>query len=346
MALEHIKRINIREYLGARGIKPQSERGNRAMYLSPFRQENTASFSVNYDENLWYDHGLGEGGSIIDLVARMEGCSIGEAIRRLETDVSDTVSSHSHQDAPVSARQTKPTTSRIEIMSVGELEHPALVEYLRERGIAPITVRKYCNEVRYRIGGREYFAIGFRNDAGGWELRNRNFKGSSTPKNITTIRGGGNCGTTTVRGDITTGTDYGTTQASETVMVFEGFIDFMSYLSLKNNPSPTIDTTVLNSVANLRRAIPLLESHRTIHAFLDNDEAGRKALADLRESLPGSEVVDQSPFYRNHKDLNDYWREQSAVKIKRPAPIEKPTIAVQVRRSMPVKPAKKRGRGI
>ncbi len=71
MSLEHIKRISIREYLGARGIKPQSERAGRAMYLSPFRQERTASFSVNYDENVWYDHGIGEGGSIIDLVARM-----------------------------------------------------------------------------------------------------------------------------------------------------------------------------------------------------------------------------------------------------------------------------------
>jgi hypothetical protein len=129
-------------------------------------------------------------------------------------------------------------------------------------------------------------------------------------------------------------------------MVFEGFIDFLSYLSLKQNQLPTIDTTVLNSVTNLRRAIPFLESPRTIHAFLDNDEAGRKALDSLRESLPGSEVVDQSPFYRNHKDLNDYWREQSADIIKRPAPDEKTNAAVQVRRVAPATPVKKKGRGL
>jgi hypothetical protein len=57
-------------------------------------------------------------------------------------------------------------------------------------------------------------------------------------------------------------------------------------------------------------------------------------------------VVDQSPFYRNHKDLNDYWREQVADKIKRPLPTEKPTTAVQVRRSVPVTPVKKKGRGL
>ncbi len=335
MTIDSIKRIGIREYLGAKGIKPQSERAGRAMYLSPFRQENNASFSVNHDENVWYDHGIGEGGSIIDLVVRMEGCSVGEAIRRLEGDVPGAHSFSSYRDAPVSARQTEPERPRIEIVSVGELKHPALMEYLTDRGIDPVAARKYCNEVRYRIGNREYFAIGFRNDDGGWELRNRSFKGSSTPKNTTTIRGGGNCGTDTT---------LASASGSDTVMVFEGFIDFLSYLSLKQNPSPTIDTAVLNSVANLRRAIPFLESHRTIHAFLDNDEAGRKALDSLRESLPGSEVVDQSPFYRNHKDLNDYWRGQAADKIKRQTPTEKTTTAVQVRRVVPATPVRKKGR--
>ncbi len=321
MALNSIKQISIREYLGARGIKPQSERGNRAMYLSPFRQENTASFSVNHDENVWYDHGIGEGGSIIDLVARMENCSIGEAIRRLENDVlgggvsgvnTGALAFSSHRDTPVSARRTEPERPRIEIVSVGDLAHPALMGYLTGRGIDPVAAREYCNEIRYRIGNREFFAIGFRNDAGGWELRNRSFKGSSTPKNITTIRNG-----------------------SDTVMIFEGFIDFLSYLSLKQNPSPTIDTAVLNSVANLRRAIPFLESHRTIHAFLDNDEAGRNTLDSLRESLPGSEVVDQSPFYRNHKDLNDYWRERITDQTAPKNRVEKDNAADQIKRQFP-----------
>lgn len=90
-------------------------------------------------------------------------------------------------------------------------------------------------------------------------------------------------------------------------------MDFLSYLSLKGNPTPAIDTAVLNSVTNLQKAVPFLQSHRTIHAFLDNDEAGRKTFVRLRESLPSSEVVDQSVFYRSYKDLNEYWREQQRV---------------------------------
>lgn len=291
MRLENIKRISIRAYLGSRGIKPQWERGNRAMYLSPFRQESNPSFSVDFDRNVWYDHGIGEGGSIIDLVARMENCTVAGAISRLEQN---------NGLSAVETRQPSESSRRIEIRSVSSLEHPALLNYLRDRNIDLAAARKYCQEVRYSIGNKDYFAIGFNNDAGGWELRNANFKGSSTPKNITTLKNG-----------------------SDTVMVFEGFIDFLSYLSLKENPSPSIDTTVLNSVTNLAKAVPFLQSHRTVHAFLDNDEAGRKALEKLRANVPSSEVVDQSVFYRNHKDLNDYWRQQSKPKPTQKVPVRK-----------------------
>ncbi len=328
--MTNVKNISIKSFLAWRGIAPKQERAGRAMYLSPFRQETTASFSVNHNENVWYDHGIGEGGSIIDLVARMENCSVGEAIRMLEGDAPGAFAFSSHRDTPVSARQTEPERLRIKIVSVGALAHPALVDYLTDRAIDPTTARKYCSEVRYRIDGREFFAIGFQNDAGGWELRNRSFKGSSTPKNITTIRGGGWHGTTGAGAEGVGGTPT-STSGSDTVMAFEGFIDFLSYLSLKQNPSPTIDTAVLNSVANLRRAIPFLESHHTVHAFFDNDEAGRKTLADLRTLLPAADIIDQSPFYRSHKDLNDYWMER---------------IADRIRRSIPVAPVRKKGRGL
>lgn len=281
------------------------------MYLSPFRQEMNASFSVDYDQNVWYDHGIGEGGSIIDLTARIENCTIGEAISRLEQD---------NGLSMVDGRQVSTSSGRIEIRSVGSLEHPALVGYLRERNTDIAAARKYCQEVLYSIGNNDYFAIGFKNDAGGWELRNPNFKGSSTPKNITTIQNG-----------------------SDTVMVFEGFMDFLSYLSLKENPSPTIDTTVLNSVTNLTKSISFLQSHRTVHAFFDNDEAGRKALDKLRANVPSSEVVDQSVFYRNHKDLNDYWRQQSKPKPTQKVPAKE---ANSIRQRKLTPSVRRKGKGI
>lgn len=290
MNYEEIKRISIRTYLAARGINPRWERGNRGMYLSPLREERTASFSVSYDKNLWHDFGTGEGGSIIDLVARMEGCAEIEAARKLAAGEHGTL-------VPIHAeplRVNEPTPSRLIILSDRELTHPALLGYLTRRGIDSAIARTYCREVCYTTDGKEYFVIGFRNDAGGWELRNPRFKGSSTPKNITTLDNG-----------------------SDTAMVFEGFIDFLSYLSLKGNLSPSIDTAVLNSVTNLQKAVPFLSRHRVVHTFLDNDDAGRKALARLEESLPSSEVIDQSVFYRDHKDLNEYLQEKQRQQVQR-----------------------------
>ena len=158
-----------------------------------------------------------------------------------------------------------------------------MVSYLTGRGIDPAIARTYCREVRYTIGGKEYFAVGFRNDAGGWELRSARFKGGSSPKHITTID-----------------------NRSDTVIAFEGFMDFLAYLSLKHPERLRIDATVLNSVVNLPKAIPFLSRHPVIHAFFDNDEAGRKMTSDLIRLCPRSEVIDQRHFYRGHKDVNDY----------------------------------------
>lgn len=83
-------------------------------------------------------------------------------------------------------------------------------------------------------------------------------------------------------------------------------MDFLSCLSTKRPDQLRIDVIVLNSVVNLPKALPFLARHSTIHAFFDNDDAGRKATAELIRLCPRSEVVDQSCFYSGHKDVNDY----------------------------------------
>lgn len=311
MTLDKIKKISIREYLGQMGVNPTKENSLYGMYHSPFREDKEASMKVDYNQNLWIDYGSGEGGSIIDLVSRLENITIGEAIAKLDDNTS--FSFHRNMNTPVVPTKRD---SVIKVQNVTSLAHPALLDYLKERSINTDIAKSYCSEVHYSITGKNYFAIGFPNDAEGWELRNRDFKGSISPKNISTINNG-----------------------SDSVMVFEGFMDFLSYLSLKQNPSPTIDTAVLNSTANLFKAISFLQSHKTVHSFLDNDESGRKSLVSLREKLTSSEVIDQSVFYRDHKDLNEYWQERSKPKIQ----AEKSNVAVQFKRPIPMK---KKGRGL
>jgi DNA primase (bacterial type) len=274
--IQQIKQISIRDYLAQRGIEPKQQNPRYGLYLSPLRGEHTPSFKVDYTQNLWYDFGLGAGGSIIDLVMRLERCDFTQAVRSLGSSERIPII------APVPP-SVLPPVPVLRILSDAPLRHAALLDYLLQRGIVTEIACTYCREVRYAIHGRKYFAIGFPNDAGGWELRSERFKGSASPKQITTID-----------------------NRSDAAIVFEGFMDFLSYLSMKRPDRLRIDAVVLNSVVNLSKAIPFLERHSTIHAFFDNDEAGRRATAELKRLCPNSTVIDQSYFYPEHKDLNEY----------------------------------------
>ena len=84
MTAHDIKKVSIRAYLADMGIKPGTEKPHYGMYHSPLREDTNPSFKVDYRENLWYDFGTGEGGSIIDLVMKLHKCDNHEAMRLLE----------------------------------------------------------------------------------------------------------------------------------------------------------------------------------------------------------------------------------------------------------------------
>ena len=275
MALEHIKQITIRSYLEKKGIKPIKENETRGMYHSPLRMDTNASFSVNYSRNLWYDHGLGQGGSIVELVAKNERISIGAAITILE---SDDFSFNRQQIIPI---QRTDQVAAITILTIAELNNPALLNYLSKRCIDPQIAKSVCYEVHYSVKGKSYFAIGFRNDNKiGVELRSKYFKGC-TSKNTTSIKTG-----------------------HEDCLLFEGFFDYLSYLTIIKMESPPTDVIVLNSLSNLSKVKNTLAEYRNVIAFLDNDSAGKKAIQVLQENL--NNVIDQSFYYANYKDLNEY----------------------------------------
>lgn len=289
--MNDLKNISIRLFLARRGIQPKYERNGYGMYLSPLREERTPSFKVDYVQNLWYDFGLREGGTLRTLVIRLERCDNREAVRRLQNgekrDAGSASLSPSVGERPAVGGPSPvvrlAAVPALRILSDDPLRHPALIGYLVSRGIIPSVAAAFCREVRYEVNGRAFFAVGFRNDAGGWELRSERFKGGSSPKHITTLD-----------------------NRSDTVIAFEGFMDFLAYLSLKYSERLRIDATVLNSVVNLPKAVPFISRHPVIHAFFDNDEAGRKTTSDLIRLCPRSEVIDQSSFYSGHKDVNDY----------------------------------------
>jgi DNA primase len=277
MTLDQIKQISIREYLGAKGIKPTKENEYRGIYHSPLRIDNNASFSVNYIQNVFFDHGIGTGGSIIDLVSRLESCSIGEAIKRLETDCFSF-----HRKEIVSNKNEGKLTQAIKIINLTTLTNPILLNYLKSRYIDTQIAKLFCSEIHYSVNEKTYFAIGYKNDSGGYELRNKYFKGC-TSKDITSIMTGqNNC------------------------LLFEGFMDYLSYLTIKRLIDPIkSDIIILNSISLVKHVIEKIPVYQQISCFLDNDNAGFQAIGILQKKY-GHIILNKSIHYGEYNDLNDF----------------------------------------
>ena len=287
--LSLIKRYSIVEYLERKGIKPLRRTPSYALYRSPLREETHPSFKVDTQKNLWIDYAEGRGGSIIDLCMRLEGCTLSEAIHRLGQTAPDNTVYSSHKD--FSQNNLQPTMAANEtrkLISISDTLPPHLQEYLTKvRCIDLEKAKPFLKCISYEVRGRRYQSIGFANQSGGHELRdNGTFKGTIAPKDITPIF-----------------TDKIINQIQPTCL-FEGFMDFLSFLSMKEEV--TNACIVLNSVSNTAKAIRYMNAQGIsfIRTFLDNDDAGRRAVQEFAGA--GFHVEDMSIHYKDFKDLNEF----------------------------------------
>ncbi len=178
------REIDLVDYLFALGFQPQKIRGNDFWYLSPLREEKEASFKVNRRLNVWYDFGIGSGGDIIDFGVVYYHSTIAELLQRLKQNH---LSFHLH---PVQLQKSfdADEKGRIRVVDEREIVSQKLIEYLNEkRKISLDVARKFCREIDFILYDKKHTAIGFKNSAGGYELRNEYFKGSSSPKDVTLI---------------------------------------------------------------------------------------------------------------------------------------------------------------
>ena len=80
--------LDLVDYLHALGYQPEKIRNNDYWYLSPFRDENKASFKVKKVLNQWYDHGEGKGGNLVDFALLYHHCPLHEILENLENQLS------------------------------------------------------------------------------------------------------------------------------------------------------------------------------------------------------------------------------------------------------------------
>lgn len=321
MTTEEAKNIRIADYLYSLGYSPVKQQGANLWYKSPFREEAEASFKVNTERNQWFDFGIGKGGNIIALAEYLYSTdSVPYILKRIEEQTPHV--------RPVSfsfRRQSsiEPSFQQLEIVP---LSSPALLAYLQERGINTALAKRECREAHFTNNGKRYFAIAFPNVSGGYEIRNRYFKGCIAPKEISHIKQTG--------------------EPRETCYTFEGFMDYLSFLTLRLESYPANpnfdrqDYMILNTVTNVSKALYPLGSYERIHCFFDNDRAGMEALRELQKEY-GLRIWDASHIYAGDNDLNDYLRSKrfgrSEQQKKKPEPKEKERQMLQ---------PKKKGRGI
>ena len=285
MNIQEIKMIKLQDFLASLGYTPTKQQGNKLWYISPFRQESHASFKVNTEHNQWYDFGIGKGGNIIDLAEQLyKSSDVSYLIHQIGHNVPSMVSA---SPGVVKLKQSSATFENLQVLP---LSHPALIRYLQDRCIDIEVAKSVCKEVHYEVNNKRYFAIGFPNCGGGYELRNPFFKGCIAPKDIS---------------------HFYANEPKKICFLFEGFIDFLSFMTLRRIQSPRYnglsnqDYLILNSVTNIHKALKCLSVYNNIQCFLDNDEAGRNAYLQLSKEL-GDSSVKASALYNGYKDLNDY----------------------------------------
>ena len=277
--IDAMRQISLADFLARLGHEPVRRSGNELWYRAPYRSERTPSFRVNVAKQLWYDFGLGKGGDIFTLAGEfLQSDDFMKQAKFIAEAANMTVAGW---EKPVYL--SKPTESVFEDVEVAPLLRSLLTEYLEERGIPYAIASRHCCRLNYGVRGKRYFAVGFPNMAGGYEVRSRYFKGCIPPKSVSLVKAN----------DI----------PADECLVFEGFMDFLSAAALGIGGNG--DSLVLNSVANVGKAVKHLDGYGRIDCFLDRDDAGRRTLEALKGHY-GGRVCDRSAFYDGCKDLNEY----------------------------------------
>ena len=273
MNCEEVKeKISIRTVLESFNLFPVKENRKTAFYFTLDREEKIPSLSVDFVKNKAFDFGTGKSYDVISIVQQMNQCSVSEALKYLEKfDFS--VKNEIQNEETKQYKEYK-------ILNVLEIQHPALIQYLKSRKV--YEQKDLVKEVEYELNGKKYFGIGFFNNSGGVEIRNKYSKICLGKKDVTMVEN----------------------QSSE-ICIFEVFFDYLTYKNLEKKENSTSDYLILNSTAMLFKIEEMLKKYAKISLLLDNDSNGELAKSKIQYQY--NNVEDCSLLYQNFKDLNEWF---------------------------------------
>lgn len=281
---EEAKEVAIDSIMLKMGFKPHHSTSSKTWYNSPFRGESVPSFVVNKRTNKWRDWGDQEKrGDSINLVMEMEGCTFSEALDYLVGENRDKFTKHDPKDIPIEEEG-------IYITDVSDLKNNYLLMYAESRGINRELLKLHCKEVDFlfkKTPNIERKAIGFKNDKGGWELRNDRIKLGNSPKHWRTV--------------LPPSEDVG---SYATCDVFEGFFDFLSHLQYMGWDQPANPSFIMNSLVYSSFLLKEFDEFDTVALYLDNDAAASMYIE--RYFTDGKYILANKEIYPDFEDYNDF----------------------------------------
>lgn len=285
MNISEIKeKIQLSDFLRKEGYSPVRKSGNELIYRSPYRNDQNPSFTVNDTKGLWYDHGDGRGGSIVDLAMILYKTeNVKDALNRLidllgQDHVPDTIQ-----------RNIGGIRKKHEIALIKPLgSNWAITSYLQERGVYDEAIDSdKVKEVYYDFIGEDgqrkrYFGAGWQNDSGGYDIRSRYAKICIAKKDILIMNHGG----------------------SGKLNIFEGMMNFLT--AVKEDQVSLKDTNiVLNTLSLYQKAIAYARNNpqEEVNLFLDNGKGGDKFTVLFQDAIP--DAKDKRYLYSDYNDYNE-----------------------------------------
>ena len=328
MNIAQAKELNLNEFLAWLGHSPAKIEASENWYCSPFREETTPSFKVSANGKVWADFGASPltsrptashtalkvaGGTIIDLALHYW---------RLSPDDIKTALGHIRQTAGNPTYTSLPKAQAIQqteekgliLHSVSEFSQwtgqgrsrnfSPQAQYLASRGLNPAICGSYVHTVKFsanKTPKKAWYGLGFRNDAGGYELRAKfgdtAFKGVVGGKDITHIK---------------------PRNESHRLHIFEGFPDFLTALHLLPDTIKPKDEhfLILNSASLIERAKAKIQEsdYNTLILWTQNDKTGKEVeqfFLKLPDELAQVKNVGSMAYlYQENEDLNAWYQTQ------------------------------------
>lgn len=267
------QKINIRLVLESFNLFPVKDNRRTAFYFAIDREERTPSLSVDFIQNKAFDFGTGKSYDVISIVQHINQCSVSDALKCLEkfefSANSEIQSLEPHQE------------KEYKILKVGGIQHNALMQYLKSRRV--YEQKDLVKEIHYKMNGKSFFGVGFFNDSGGIEIRNKYSKICLGKKDITLVKTQQN--------------------HSDEIVIFEGFFDYLTYRNMEKKQSS--DYLILNSTSMLFKVENQLNKYHKISLFLDNDNNGKSVKTKIQNHYDN--VEDCSAIYSDFVDLNEWY---------------------------------------